>query len=63
MITQRDADHDRQYAFEALTIAEVQLIANGLVPRTMQADAYALLHFDDRLVLNALKPERKQKVR
>lgn len=46
------------YEFGRRTEEECRLLAAGIVPRVMQAEALNMLRFDDMLEANALKGTR-----
>jgi hypothetical protein len=51
-------DQIERFDFGYRDVAEVELLAADLVPRTLRADARRMLQFADLLERNALKPVR-----
>lgn len=58
-----EADLVEWFQIECLRIEDVQDIAAGIVPQTVQATARQLLDFEDLIRRNAAKPVRQPKAK
>lgn len=56
-----EADLVEEFRIECLTIEDVQDIAAGIVPLTIQATARQLLDFEDLIRRNAQKPVKQRR--